>query len=147
MYRLSNHWGRLANSKWRLVTSYIETESKYKWGYAAWESFYPDNSIDKLYFIQPDFTNNTVNYQHKNAPQFDNKAVLRTSFETAKKIKQVLPASGIGCVFELVGVSNRFKAMQRPSKTQLYARVLQLGMGYIFYGFCETHKPDSWRMV
>ena len=66
---------------------------------------------------------------------------------TTKRIKQVLPADGIGCVFELVGVSNRFKAMQRPSETQLYARVLQLGMGYIFYGFCETHKPDSWRMV
>jgi len=89
MYRLSNHWGRLANSKWRLVSLGLFTESKFKWGYAPWESFYPDNSIDKLYFIQPDFNNNTVNYQHENAPEFDNKAILRTSFETAKKIKQI----------------------------------------------------------
>ena len=42
-----------------------------------------------MYFIQPDFDNNSVNYQHKNAPEFDNKALLRTSFETAKKIKQI----------------------------------------------------------
>jgi hypothetical protein len=89
MFRFSNHWGRLANSKWRLVSSAIETDSKFKWGFAKWESFYPDNSIDKLYFIQPDFSKNSVNYQHKNSPIFDNKALLRTSFETAKKIKQI----------------------------------------------------------
>jgi hypothetical protein len=89
MYRLSNHWGRLANSKWRLVSLDVISESKFKWGYAPWESFFPDNSIDQLYFIQPDFFTNTVNYQHKNAPDFDNKAVLRTSLETAKKIKQI----------------------------------------------------------
>ena len=66
---------------------------------------------------------------------------------TTKKIKQVLPANGLGCVFELHGVPNRFKAMQRPGEHQLYARVLQLGMAHIFYGFCDTHKPDSWRMI
>ena len=64
-----------------------------------------------------------------------------------KKIKQVLPADGIGCVLELVGVSHRFKAMTRPRDEQVYARVLQIGIAYIFYGYCETHKPDSWRMV
>ena len=64
-----------------------------------------------------------------------------------KKIKQVLPASGLGCVIELEGLSSRFKCMQRPSETQVYARVLKLGVGFIFYGFCEEVKPDSWRMV
>ena len=66
---------------------------------------------------------------------------------TTRKIKQVLPAAGLGCVFELQGLSSRFKAMQRPGENQHYARVLQLGMAHIFYGFCDAHKPDSWRMV
>jgi hypothetical protein len=30
-----------------------------------------------------------VNYQHKNNPNYDSKAILRTSFETTKKIKQI----------------------------------------------------------
>lgn len=64
-----------------------------------------------------------------------------------KPIKQVLPADGLGCVVELVGISSRFKSLQRPSEHQHFARVLKLGMGFIFYGFCETVKPDSWRMV
>lgn len=64
-----------------------------------------------------------------------------------KAIKQVLPADGLGCVIELQGISSRFKSLQRPSEHQHFARVLKLGMGFIFYGFCETIKPDSWRMV
>jgi hypothetical protein len=89
MYRYSNHWGRLANSKWRLNPLETETNLKFKWGFANWSSFYADNAIDELYFIQPNYLNNTVNYQHKNSPEFDEKAILRTSFETTKKIKQI----------------------------------------------------------
>ena len=89
MYRLSNHWGRLANSKWRLEPLKKETNSKFKWGFAPWTSFYPDNAEEALYFIQPNFSNNTVNYQHKNSPEFDKMVILRNSFDTAKKIKQI----------------------------------------------------------
>lgn len=48
MYRLSNHWGRLANSKWRLEPLEPETISKTKLGYACWENFYPDNNLEEL---------------------------------------------------------------------------------------------------
>jgi hypothetical protein len=88
MYRLSNHWGRLANSKWRLVPSAELTDSKFKLGFALWDSFYPDNEVDALYYLDPDYTTNTITYQHKNNPNYDNNAILRTSFETTKKIKQ-----------------------------------------------------------
>ena len=89
MYRLSNHWGRLANSKWRLEPLIPEMVSKYKLGFASWDSFYPDNSEDKLYYLEANYVTNTVNYQHKNNPDYNSKPILRTSFETAKKIKQI----------------------------------------------------------
>lgn len=89
MYRLSNHWGRLANSKWRLEPLEPETNSKIKLGYAAWENFYPDNAVEALYYLEANYQKKTVNYQHKNNPTYDKKAVLRTSFETAKRIKQI----------------------------------------------------------
>lgn len=88
MYRLSNHWGRLANSKWRLEPIQPETESKFKIGFASWDSFYPDNAEDKLYYLEANYVIYLVNYQHKNNPNYDNKAILRTSFETTKRIKQ-----------------------------------------------------------
>lgn len=94
MYRLSNHWGRLANSKWRLEPleqDCFETrnEPKYKIGFAAWNEFYPDNAEEELYYLEANYVKKTVNYQHKNNPNYDNKAILRTSFETTKKIKQI----------------------------------------------------------
>lgn len=87
MYRLSNHWGRLANSKWRLVSE-IETNSKTKLGFALWTDFHPDNATEKLYYLEVDFVKETILYQHKNNPSFDQKAILRTSIETTKRIKQ-----------------------------------------------------------
>ncbi|MGO4903929.1 hypothetical protein [Flavobacterium sp. W20_MBD1_R3] len=89
MYRLSNHWGRLANSKWRLEPLEPETISKIKLGYASWDHFYPDNALEELYYLEANYLKKTVNYQHKNNPQYDKKAILRTSFETTKRIKQI----------------------------------------------------------
>lgn len=89
MYRLSNHWGRLANSKWRLEALEPESESKIKLGFAPWDNFYPDNALDELYYLEANYLKNQVNYQHKNNPNYDKKAILRTSFETTKKIKQI----------------------------------------------------------
>ena len=85
MYRLSNHWGSLANSKWRLEPMEPETESKSKIGFAAWNEFYPDNAEEELYYLEANYVTNTVNYQHKNNPNYDSKAILRTSFETQKE--------------------------------------------------------------
>ena len=89
MYRRSNHWGRLAHSKWRLEPLDPESESKTKWGFAEWTDFHPDNATELLYYIEVDYSKGTVNYQHKNNPNYNSKAVLRTSFETTKKIKQI----------------------------------------------------------
>jgi hypothetical protein len=89
MYRLSNHWGRLANSKWRLEQMEPETNSKFKVGFATWNEFYPDNAEDELYYLEANFVKGTVNYQHLNNPLYDGKAILRTSFDTGKRIKQI----------------------------------------------------------
>ena len=89
MYRLSNHWGRLANSKWRLVPMEPETASKYKIGFAKWDCFYPDNATEKLYYLEMDYNKNTVNYQHKLNPDYNQKTLLRNSLETTKRIKQI----------------------------------------------------------
>ncbi|MFV8271418.1 hypothetical protein ACNQGP_15990 [Flavobacterium sp. GT2N3] len=89
MYRLSNHWGRLANSKWRLEPLEPAVDSKIKLGFSLWTNFYADNALDELYYLEVNYPKKTVNYQHKKNPNYDKKALLRTSFETAKKIKQI----------------------------------------------------------
>ena len=48
MYRLSNHWGRLANSKWRLEPMEPETDSKFKSSFHA-----SDEMSEKIFIIPP----------------------------------------------------------------------------------------------
>lgn len=66
-----------------------ETDTKFKIGFAAWEEFYPDNADEEIYYLEANYIKKIVNYQHKNNPKYDKKAILRTSFETTKKIKQI----------------------------------------------------------
>ncbi|MEB3800381.1 hypothetical protein INQ45_04605 [Flavobacterium columnare] len=86
IYRLSNHWGRFANSKWRLIDQELEP-SKYKLGFATWDSFFPDNEIEKLYYIDWDLIRNEIHYLHKQTKDYNGCAILRTSKETQKRLK------------------------------------------------------------
>ena len=89
MYRMSNHWGQLANSIWRLEPLEIEVSSKNKLGFAPYNSFYIINKLDKLFYIEINYQKNTVSYQHKDNPKFENNTELRNIFETYKRIKQI----------------------------------------------------------
>ena len=88
VYRLSNHWGRAANCKWRLQTTNSNL-SRTKLGFANWSAFHPDSETDKLYFITVDLENQIVNYQHKCSREYQKKFVLRTAAETTKVIKSI----------------------------------------------------------
>ena len=98
VYRLSNHWGRAANCKWRLsrksitvTLSAVEVpnNNRTKLGYANWSDFYPDNDYQKLYFVKVDFNTQTVQFYHKQSQENTTEKVLRTATDTTKLIKQI----------------------------------------------------------
>jgi len=88
VYRYSNHWGRAANCKWRLVSNVIAMD-RTKVGYANWSDFYPDNDIEKLYFIEVDYSTQSVYFNHFKSNLYSSDKLLRTSAETTKIIKQI----------------------------------------------------------
>lgn len=88
VFRVSNHWGRAANCKWRLQgTSYSAGRTKI--GFAAWTAFHRDNDSEKLYYIEMDFENGSVTFQHKDSEKYQHQFILRTASETTKIIKQI----------------------------------------------------------
>ena len=92
VYRHSNHWGRAANCKWRLVGNSKMNHSNShstKTGFANWDAFYPDNETEKLYFIEADYALKLVNFYHKKSKNYTPEKVLRTAPETTKCIKQI----------------------------------------------------------
>ena len=88
VFRLSNHWGRAANCKWRLQSIGVNN-SRTKLGYADWSAFHPDNDTAQLYFVTVDFEQKTANYQHKYSADYQENFVLRTASETTKVIKSI----------------------------------------------------------
>ncbi len=92
VYRLSNHWSRVANCKWRLeVNSKLQTanSNRTKLGYANWNDFYSDNDIDMIYFLEANYETKTVHFYHKQSSNYSSDKVLRSASETTKLIKQI----------------------------------------------------------
>ncbi|SCX91017.1 hypothetical protein [Flavobacterium caeni] len=85
VYRLSNHWGRAANCKWRLESN-GDTAERTKLGYAAWTWFCRDNDQEKLYFIE--WVGGSVQFAHKDQASY-NGQFLRTASDTMKRIRQI----------------------------------------------------------
>ena len=88
VYRLSNHWGRAANCKWRLDAN-LENTSRTKLGFALWKDFYTDDDSQKIYFITVDYDQKMVNYQHKDSPEYNHGLLLRTAPAVTKTIKEI----------------------------------------------------------
>jgi hypothetical protein len=91
VYRSSNHWGRAANCRWRLITTSKAkiNNAQQRIGFAKWTDFYPNNESDALFYIAVNFETATVTFQHKNHPNYDGKVVLRKAAETAKVMRQI----------------------------------------------------------
>lgn len=92
VYRLSNHWSRVANCRWRLEENpklQKTNPNRIKLGFAQWSEFYADNELEKLYYIEVDFDQKTANFHHKGSNNFSEDKMLRTATETAKVIKQI----------------------------------------------------------
>ena len=103
LYRVSNHWGRAANCRWKLEANSMSSSMSSsmsrsksssssmsnvtKLGYAKWTDFYPNNEQENLFYIEVDFEAKTVDFLHKNNPEYDGKLVCRNASETAKRIK------------------------------------------------------------
>lgn len=89
VYRVSNHWGRAANCRWRLKSDSKTVNQSMKVGYANWTDFYPNNEQENLFYIDWNKETNDITFQHKQNPDYDGKVQLRSASETAKVIKTI----------------------------------------------------------
>ena len=86
VYRYSNHWGRVADCRWRLLTNKAYKNQTYHVGFAKWTDFYPINETEKLFYIQVDFNLKKANFQYKNETS---EAFLFTAIAAQKRIRQI----------------------------------------------------------
>ena len=86
VYRKSNHWGRVANCRWKLISSNNYKNQQTVIGFAKWSDFYPIHSSEKNFFININFQEKTVQIQPKNK---NSNHYLFTFSEAKKRQKQI----------------------------------------------------------
>ena len=86
VYRKSNHWGRVANCRWKLISNDNYKNQNIVIAFAKWVDFYPINSSEKIFFIEVDFENKTAKLQPKKE---NSTKYLHTFSEGQQKIKQI----------------------------------------------------------
>ena len=87
VYRKSNHWGRVANCRWKLIANENYKNQQTVIGFSKWSDFYPINSIEKIFFIAVNFNKKTAIIQPKKENETNNP--LFTLTEAQQKIKQI----------------------------------------------------------
>lgn len=91
VFRYSNHWGRVADCRWKIRGIEDYKNQLYYVGYANWEDFFPLNNQEKAYYLDVDFsTGKTIIYRKIEAeasPHF--LMSLNIAFRRLKEIKEL----------------------------------------------------------
>lgn len=88
VFRYSNHWGRVGNCRWRLIKNTTNEAEKYFYGFAKWDSFYENDEVKQLFFIDQ---NEEHNYEvnHKNDVRYDQKWAVFSAQEAKKRLQTI----------------------------------------------------------
>lgn len=89
LYRISNHWGRVANCHWRLIPLTEFKNQNVTVAFANWTDFYSNDDTSKLFFVKVNWETKEVNFYHKLTVENNTKVVLRNAKETAKTIRTI----------------------------------------------------------
>lgn len=86
VYRKSNHWGRVANCRWKINANQNYKNQEVIIGFAKWADFYPINSTEKIFFIEVNFKEKTAKIQPK---QKYSTNYLYNYSEAQRRVKQI----------------------------------------------------------
>ena len=86
VFRKSNHWGRVANCRWKIAANEPYKNQQIIIGFAKWTDFHPINATEKIFFIAVNFEQKTANIQAK---EVDSSHYLFTYSAAQKRIKEI----------------------------------------------------------
>lgn len=87
VFRKSNHWGRVANCRWKLIANKNYKNQNTVTAFAKWDDFYPINSSEKNFYIDVNFDKKTVVIRPKKEKEV---LYLFSLSEAQKRSKQIM---------------------------------------------------------
>jgi len=99
VYRKANHWGRVANCRWKLISKSPYKNQDTVVGFAKWSQFFPINSNEKRFYIEVDLENAQVDYKMSNTTTSNFLFSYSEVLNRVQEIKKVLaPKSWISYI-------------------------------------------------
>ena len=86
VYRKSNHWGRVANCRWKLISNKSYKNQQTVIAFAKWDDFFSLNETEKLFYISVNFNKKTVKIQPDKTSKEN---YLFTYIEAQKRVKKI----------------------------------------------------------
>jgi hypothetical protein len=86
VYRKSNHWGRVGNCRWKLITDKYYKNQQTSIGFAKWVDFFRINATERIFYIDVDFEKKIAKIQPKKEATDH---YLFTFSEAQKRTKQI----------------------------------------------------------
>lgn len=87
VYRYSDHWGRVANCRWKLNSTSEFKSQQFHLGYASWGQFFKLDDTQKQFFITVDYNLLKVNFHHQATT--DNKHFYFTASTAQQRVKKI----------------------------------------------------------
>ena len=88
VYRYSNHWGRVANCRWKIKGIENYKSQNYYVGFSKWNDFYPLNDTDKVFYLVVNFETKQVKIKRIGKGD-DIEEFLMTSEFAHQRLKQI----------------------------------------------------------
>ncbi|WGH76741.1 hypothetical protein P8625_06190 [Tenacibaculum tangerinum] len=88
VFRYSNHWGRVANCRWKIQGIENYKNQKYYVGYANWSNFYPLNSADKVFYLEVNYREGKASIKRVQNTLESNRFLMNSEF-AHQRLKQI----------------------------------------------------------
>jgi len=88
VYRYSNHWGRVANCRWKISGVEDYKNQNYYVGYANWIDFFSLKTSEKSFYLDVDFTKKEVEICCKQKNDITTHSLMTLEL-ALKKLKQI----------------------------------------------------------
>lgn len=90
VFRKSNHWGKVANCHWKIITKNNYKNQQTIIGFATWDSFFPINFSEKNITIVVDYQINTAKIQLQKEASKNPVFSFLEAQQKLKKIRELL---------------------------------------------------------
>ena len=128
VYRKSNHWGRVASCRWKLIPSSSYKNQQTELAFAKWKDFYSLHETEKLFYISVNFETKKTKIKISKSKKSPNLLTLNKAQIKEKQIKHLFKEDKWAQYFNSNIEELRFKIISKLINSDLPLPLIKLNL-------------------